>query len=81
MNRYNRYQPPCAMPAPMCEQRQPLAMAAPEQACSFDTMPLAVPFVQWQTWGNISDPDTALRHGTIFADLDLPFCGSGVRQG
>ena len=44
-------------------------------------MPLAVPFVQWQTWGNINDPDTALRRGTIFADLDLPFCGSGVRQG
>ena len=56
-------------------------MAMPDQTEPCAIMPLAVPFVQWQRWENVFDPDTALRHGTIFPELDLPFCGSGVRQG
>lgn len=75
MNRYNRYQ------QPQCAQRQTFGMAMPDQSEPCAIMPLAVPFVQWQRWESVFDPDTALRHGTIFPELDLPFCGSGVRQG
>ena len=79
MNRYSRYQPPC--PQPRCEMRPQLDVGTSNPCEGGVIMPLAVPFVQWQRWGNVYDPETSLRHGTIFPDLDLPFCGSWVRQG
>lgn len=39
--------------------------------------PLAMAYVPWQEWKNIYNPDVAFRRGTIFAELDLPFCGRG----
>ena len=38
---------------------------------------LAMAYVPWQTWDNIYHPRMALQRGTIFADLDMPFCGRG----
>ena len=34
---------------------------------------LAIASVPMQTWGEIYDPDTALKKGTIFQELDKPF--------
>ncbi len=79
MNRYNRYYPPCA--PVMHEQRPPAGMMPAVQGEGGAGMPLAVPFVQWQRWGCVYEPDMALRQGTVFPELDLPFCGSGVRRG
>ena len=36
-------------------------------------MSVAMAYVPWQQWGNIYDPKEALKRGTIFAELDLPF--------
>ena len=30
-------------------------------------------YVSWQNWQNTYDPETALRKGTVFPCLDLPF--------
>lgn len=32
-------------------------------------------YVPWQKWRNLYDPATALQEGTVFADLNLIFCG------
>lgn len=48
---------------------------------SFDAMylgrlPLAMAYVPFQRWGPcIYEPYRALQRGTIFPELDLPFCG------
>ena len=40
-------------------------------------MVLAMAYVPWQRWGNLYDLDQALMAGTIFADLNKPFRGTG----
>lgn len=79
MNRYHRYQPPHAQPR--CEMRPQLDVGTADPCEAGVIMPLAVPFVQWQRWGEVYDPEMSLRRGTIFPELDLPFCGSEVRRG
>lgn len=37
--------------------------------------PIAMAYVPWQKFQKIYDPAKALCQGTIFAELDLPFCG------
>ncbi len=39
-------------------------------------MPLAMVYAPCQPWRNLYEPDKALKQGTLFADLDLPFLGS-----
>lgn len=38
-------------------------------------MPLAMAYVPWQEFNSVYDIDEALVRGTIFPELDLPFCG------
>lgn len=40
-----------------------------------DMLPLAMAYVPFQRYENIYEPNEALCRGTIFADLDKPFCG------
>ena len=40
--------------------------------------PLAISYVPMQKWQNLYQPDEALRCGTIFKDLSLPFTGRRV---
>jgi len=35
---------------------------------------LAMAYVPMQCWGQTYEPSTALQRGTIFPELDLPFC-------
>ena len=42
----------------------------------FDRFPLAMAYVPWQKWQNVMDGCSALKHGTIFEELVLPFEGS-----
>lgn len=37
--------------------------------------PIGMAYVPWQKFQKIYDPAKALCQGTIFAELDLPFCG------
>ena len=39
---------------------------------------LAVPCVPCQSWGKTYEPMTALKRGTVFPVLDLPFMGKGA---
>ena len=50
------------------------------ECSSKDDMVLAMAYVKWQKWQNIYDAEKALCHGTIFEELDLPFCGLGGCQ-
>ncbi len=43
-------------------------------------MVLAMAYVKWQKWQNIYAVEKALHQGTIFQELDLPFCGTGGCQ-
>ena len=45
-----------------------------------DDMVLAMAYVKWQTWQKIYDAEKALHFGTIFQELNLPFCGVGGCQ-
>lgn len=45
------------------------------QGCDIDMsrFPIGMAYVPWQKWRDIYDADTALKQGTIFKELDLPF--------
>ena len=43
--------------------------------------PLASVFAPLQSFDNLYDAETALKQGTIFAELDLPFMGRTVQKG
>ncbi|MBE6021638.1 MAG: spore coat associated protein CotJA [Cellulosilyticum sp.] len=45
------------------------------QPCDTDieNMPIAMAYVPWQQWRMIYEPKEALKRGTIFKELDLPF--------
>ncbi|MBP3370772.1 MAG: spore coat associated protein CotJA [Clostridia bacterium] len=43
--------------------------------------PLASVYAPLQSFGNLYDLDTALRQGTIFTELDLPFMGRRIEKG
>lgn len=44
-----------------------------------DSLPLAISYVPMQQFNETYDGLTALQRGTIFPELDLPFCGRGVK--
>ena len=48
----------------------------PEEGVGLSGYPLAMVYAAEQIFRNINDPVTGLAHGTIFAELDLPFLAS-----
>ncbi|MEG1774136.1 MAG: spore coat associated protein CotJA [Oscillospiraceae bacterium] len=42
-----------------------------------DCLPLAMAYIPIQSWQATYEPETALRQGTIFPALDLPFLATG----
>lgn len=44
------------------------------------TVQLAIATVPMQPWEQPYDPQTALKHGTIFPSLNLPFFATGGDQ-
>ena len=44
-------------------------------AIQLDSLPLGMAYVPMQTFSNISSISEALKAGTIFSDLNLPFEG------
>ena len=46
-----------------------------------DGFPLASVYAPTQVFRNLYDCETALSHGTIFEELDLPFLGLSVSKG
>ena len=43
----------------------------------FEAWPLAMAYVPWQSFRETYEPEDALRAGTVFPELDLPFLGGG----
>ena len=58
---------------------RPTTLPAPKQK-GLEHMPIAMAYVPWQTWRNVYDAEKGLCRGTIFQELDLPFCGIGGCQ-
>lgn len=56
-------------------------MEKPESCCqplassAVDQLPLAMAYLPMQKWEMLYEPEMALRQGTLFAKLDLPFVG------
>ena len=46
---------------------------------ALDSLPLAMAYVPMQMWNTTYDASKGLERGTIFPELDLPFCGKGAR--
>ena len=42
---------------------------------NIENMPIGMAYVPWQQWKTVFDLDKALKVGTIFPELDLPFLG------
>ena len=40
-------------------------------------MTVAMAYVPWQNFGEVYEPDKALRIGTVFPELNKPFKGRG----
>lgn len=40
-------------------------------------LPIAMAYVPWQKWRNICELGKAFQNGTIFEELNKPFCGKG----
>lgn len=45
-----------------------------------ENTPLAMAYVPFQTWDCIYDENTAFCQGTVFPQLDFPFCGEEVAR-
>lgn len=48
-----------------------------EKEDALQYLPLAMAYVPWQIWKCPYNVDKALCKGTIFEELDKPFCGKG----
>ena len=45
-----------------------------------NAFPPVMAYVPMQSFRNLFDPESALCHGTIFRELDLPFMGASQRR-
>lgn len=54
-------------------EQQPMT----KSCCSMEGCALAMAYVPMQTWSRPLPPCKGLKIGTIFADLNKPFCGKG----
>ncbi len=39
-----------------------------------DKTPIGMAYVPYQMWGDVHNAEDGLAHGTMFPELDLPFC-------
>ncbi len=74
---YNAGYQRCTAPTSVTK---PVPCSSAESVSCKDDMVLAMAYVKWQKWQKIYDVEKALHHGTIFQELDLPFCGLGGCQ-
>lgn len=62
----------------MAELMEGQACALPKPPLPADTV-LAMAYVPFQRFCNLYPPERALEAGTLFADLDKPFLGGGLK--
>lgn len=65
---------------PVCQKIQPVP-AKPDCGCGIkdplENLPIAMAYVPWQRWRDLYDSNKGFHRGTIFRELDKPFCGKG----
>ena len=54
---------------------------AEKKTWGLEGYPVAMVYAPLQRFDHIYDPDTAMKRGTIFEELDLPFKGSDTGKG
>jgi hypothetical protein len=55
---------------------QPDGGLLPQPMTAFpEKTPIGMAYVPYQMWGEVYDDENALTRGTMFPELDLPFCG------
>lgn len=62
----------------MSQCRMPNTMGKKMEYPKFESaknMSVAMAYVPWQNFGEVYEPDKALRIGTIFPELNKPFLG------
>ena len=68
---------------PDCGCGRPSQPPKPDCGCTppsmneMDSFEIAMAYVPWQRWKRTYDPHRALMSGTIFPELDKPFCAAG----
>ena len=67
------------MPSPSCNIGE--RAKCNERGWGLDGYPLASVFAPLQSFDNLYDAEMALKQGTLFAELDLPFMGKTVQKG
>lgn len=84
MSRRNQQQSNTRPQRESCEVSYHDCDAAAEMSCAvkghYDAlgdMAIAMAYVPWQMWCNVLDAEKGLCCGTIFEDLNKPFCGTG----
>ena len=77
--RMNNSRMPCGV-QPQPYQRPAQARAIPvETMLGMDDLALAIAYVPWQHWCEVYSPERALENGTLFPELNKPFCGRRER--
>ena len=67
---------------PCCERDACPASATPaRQTWGLSGYPLASVYAPLQSFSELYDLKTALKCGTLFSELDLPFVGGGMKGG
>ena len=66
-------------PAPSCNIGE--RSKCNDRGWGLEGYPLASVFAPLQSFDNLYDAETALKQGTLFAELDLPFMGRTVQKG
>lgn len=78
-NRYPRRGQSCPMP----RQEAPVPPSHPSIdncLCVSQPISLGISYIKKQTFGNLYPSCEGWRIGTIFADLDKPYCAGGMRR-
>ena len=66
-------------PAPHCDIGEKHKVG--DGSWGVEGYPLASVYAPLQSFDNLYDAETALKQGTVFAELDLPFMGRTVQKG
>ena len=61
----------------MMENHSSCSCKQEKEVLKLDSMPLAMAYVPWQEWRSLYEVEKGFRCGTIFAELNLPFCWKG----
>lgn len=66
-------------PQPCPKSPMPARSVPVETMSLIDNLSLAMAYVPWQHWCEVYCPERALECGTLFPELNKPFCGRRER--